>query len=112
MTTPRFAPKLHLEVPKHFGARASVVWLQPGPKSSSDKLDQFGAAQIQHAVALRIRSAILDVADTIEEYARNTQQDYTRLLRVLNGTVIMRLEDIAHADRNLDLGLFGNSRKV
>ena len=57
------------------------------------------AAQYQHAYALRIRSRMESQKVSAKAYADQTNTQYDRLVKILRGQVLMRLEDLAAADR-------------
>jgi hypothetical protein len=69
------------------------------------KLDELGAAQKQHELALAIRRAIRKDSGTLTRYAAKCRIEYDRLTQVLRGDVLMRLEDLASAERNLGIEL-------
>jgi hypothetical protein len=66
-------------------------------------LDQLGTAKFQHAHAQQVRAALAVDGATIASYAKENGIDVTRLGRILRGDVIMRLEDMVNAERNLKL---------
>lgn len=72
---------------------------------SATELDNLASAQIQHSVAVKVRRAILRAGLTIEDAAAENNIDYGRLGRLLRGDIIMRLEDVAWADRTFNLRL-------
>ncbi|WP_166785948.1 hypothetical protein [Cryobacterium sandaracinum] len=70
---------------------------------SESALDQLGTAIRQHAHALQVRAALAADGVTIASYAKENGLDETRLGRILRGDVIMRVEDMVNAERNLKL---------
>jgi hypothetical protein len=58
---------------------------------------------MQHQYARRIRERVKTQNSTLALYADLAEADYTRLGRLLRGDIIMRLEDIANADRTMSL---------
>ena len=75
--------------------------------ADEDVRNQLGAARVQHEIAWRMRSKIAGTEHrTIEKYARSIGADPTRLGRMLRGTVIMRVEDMISAQRNLGVSLW------
>lgn len=70
---------------------------------SESALDQLGGAKLQHAHAQQVRAALAADGATIASYARKNGLDETRLGRILRGDVIMRVEDMVNAERNLKL---------
>jgi len=105
MSTPRFTPRQLCRVPKEFGKVEDPEWLADFGQSDGWR-DQLGAAQMQHRFSYAMRSRIRSVGrGTVLGYAAETGADATRLGRMLRGEVIMRLEDIASAERHLDLSI-------
>ncbi|WP_411700979.1 hypothetical protein [Conyzicola sp.] len=122
-SNPRFKPRDWAANPKHFGSSETIEWLDrprtksktpPANESAPDaekreqhELDQRGAARRQHELALVIRqTAKIRGHYTITAYAEEFGLNYKRLNTILNGTAIMRLEDVANAERNLRVTLF------
>jgi hypothetical protein len=58
----------------------------------------LGAARYQHIYALRIRARMKAKNHNAKSYAAAAGVRYDRLVKVLRGHAIMRLEDIAAAD--------------
>lgn len=56
---------------------------------------------LQHNYACRIRERLKVEDWTFKRYASEAQIEYDRLVRMLRGEVVMRLEDIALADELL-----------
>lgn len=90
--------------PRAFGTRESVRW-KPVRTLSKTELDNLIAAQVHHLVAYRIQLAIRRTGLTREEAAVEYGMGENRLGRLLRGEVVMRLEDIAWADRTFKLGV-------
>jgi len=97
MGNPRYVPKRYTDEPKEFGRARAVTWkpVQPGSE------DQRRAAQIQHDWAVQIRREAATKYGSLAKYAETTGLSYDRLIKVLSGREIMRLEDIAQAERLL-----------
>lgn len=97
MGNPRYVPKRYTDEPKEFGRARAVTWkpVQPGSE------DQRRAAQIQHDWAVQIRRAADARYGSLAKYAEATDLSYDRLIKVMSGREIMRLEDIAQAERLL-----------
>jgi hypothetical protein len=83
MSNPRFSPRRYIEDWESFGRVTGPRWLDD--VRSDHQRDQLAAAQLQHQFALRIYRAIR----------------HQRKAKVMRGEVIMRLEDIAQAERIL-----------
>jgi hypothetical protein len=104
MSSPRFVPKSFAAVPKQFGSASSIAW-KPARAMSPAQRDNLVAAQVQHAIALRIRRRIELSGLTIETAARANDMEPDQLGRLLRGDAIMRLEHIAWAERSFGLDL-------
>lgn len=99
MTNPRFRPARYTTEPKLFGRARVIEWKAPG----EHELVQLVAAQLQHDLAFQIRERLNFGTLTIRDYATNAEISYQRLTRILRGTELMRIEDIATAMIHLDL---------
>ena len=109
MTNPRYEPRSFCKFPAHFGS-FETVWIDV-PPTDFVALDRRGAAQIQHVAALRMRRAIVSSPHkTIEKYAASIGADPSRLARMLRGTIVMRLEDMVNAERNLPIRAWPGGR--
>ena len=104
MSSPRYRPNSYATDPAGFG-RVDVDWIPLDPDASEDQKDQLGASKRQHAIAKAIRAAARRKHGSVREHAELNQINYQRLTGVLRGDLILRLEDIANAERNLDLAL-------
>jgi hypothetical protein len=102
MTTARFTPRSYCTAQAHFGNRREVAWLYASNPSGS-QIDQLRAAQIQHHVAFGIRSALHEFDMSVQDYADQVGVTANRMGRMLRGQIVMKLEDIAAAERLLDL---------
>lgn len=56
---------------------------------------------MQHHICLAMRRAISISPGTVAEYAREADSGPERIGRMLRGELVMRLEDVANADRHL-----------
>lgn len=104
MTSPRFVPRAESATPQLFGKSRRIVWRDLTNRSDS-ALDQHFAAKLQHEYALSVNQGLSRVDQSLREYCLTYGLDYTRWGRVLRGTVIMRLEDVVNAERNLGIRL-------
>lgn len=59
------------------------------------------AARLQHEYAVRINRRLRGLGKTVYDYASMTGTSYDRLTKVLRGVAVMKLEDIAQAERLL-----------
>jgi hypothetical protein len=84
--------------PTAFGYAMTLRW-----KTSEDQIEaaRIQASKIQHLYAVRIRQRMADESVTPKRFATESRISYDRLMKVLRGDVIMRLEDIASADLTL-----------
>lgn len=95
MTDSRYVPRALSDEPGSFGRAEVLKW------KNSDSIGgavRIRAARIQHYYAIRIRRRISDERTTAKEFASKSGISYDRLMKVLRGEMIMRLEDIAAAD--------------
>jgi predicted transcriptional regulator len=78
-----------------FGRAAALRW-----KTSNSPMEQtrINAANLQHLYCVRIRERMTKKLMTAKQFAEASNISYDRLLKVLRGDIIMRLEDIAAAD--------------
>jgi len=76
----------------------SMAW---APKPGDDP-DRVGAAMRQHEIACAIRAAIRSEYTYVSVYAEKFGLKYDRMNALLKGKVIMRFEDVANAERNLE----------
>ena len=95
MAGPRFSPRDFAEDAAGFGRVPAVRW-----RSAADRREEvfLRAAQLQHQQSLRIRKRMEARGLSPKQYAAQAGTNYPRLLRVLRGEAILRLEDIALAD--------------
>ena len=98
MSDPRFRPRAYTSEPNAFGKAANLVWITP---ATDAEMDLCRAAQLQHTYAVRINRRLRETNKTVRDYAEMTGVGYDRLAKVLRGDAIMRLEDIAQANRLL-----------
>lgn len=99
MAGPRFAPRDYAEDVAGFGRVPQLRWVSP--RSDAERTF-LRAAQLQHQYVLRIRARMDACGMSAKQYAARTGTSYARLMRLLRGEVILRLEDIALADLVLD----------
>jgi len=102
VSNPRFEPRAFTEEPDAFGLARRIAWREP----AQGDIDRVNAARLQHQWALAIRKSSKDQFGSVKAYATAAQQNYDRLAKVLRGDAIMRLEDIAAAQRLLEIPSF------
>jgi hypothetical protein len=105
MPKPRFEPRSFSAEPKSFGRAARMLWNPIEEDASEAHRDRAAAARNQHRFAIAIRKAAIERNRTVEDYADVIGQKFGRFNSILNGSAIMRLEDVANAERNLGLKL-------
>lgn len=99
MSDPRFTPRRYTTDPDLFG-KARVVGWQNDLRSVHEQ-DRLAAAQMQHDYAFEIRRRVREQYKSMNQYAQAFGVSYDRLAKVMRGDAIMRLEDIAQAERLL-----------
>lgn len=102
MTNPRFLPRASCAPSTNFGTARPVTW-DSSTGMTESALDQLGTAKLQHAHAQQVRAALAADGTTIASYAKANGIDKTRLGRILRGDVVVRVEDLVNAERNLKL---------
>lgn len=101
MADSRYVPRDYALNPLHFGSLTKPVEWRENMASAAD-LDRLKAAQAQHRYAARIRSSIRSSGPgTTKAFAEVNGLNYARFSRMLRGEIIMRLEDVATAERLL-----------
>ena len=110
MSDPRFRPADCTEEPAGFGKIETLRWksLEEIAATLTPEVHEeervrtatafLGAAQYQHRYARRIRARMNAKNHNAKSYAAVAGLRYDRLVKVLRGHAIMRLEDIAAAD--------------
>jgi hypothetical protein len=104
VSSPRYRPKSYSLDPDSFG-KGPVAWRGLAPNASEDEKDQLGASMRQHAIARAIRAFAQSGHGSVRKYTDVNGINYQRLTGVLRGDLILRLEDIANAERNLGLSI-------
>jgi len=103
MTNARFLARSFAINPDDFGGVENIRWRSDAGYSEA-MLDQFEASRMHHRIALAMRKAIREQYGTDDAYSAASGINRTRLGRLLGGKIVMRLEDIANARRNLGVG--------
>lgn len=93
MSDPRFVPRDFCDDPSAFGKVRDIPWVTPDPKD----LHLLHAATLQHFFAWRIRSELRKSGRSAKSYATFAHTSYDRLMKMLRGEVIMRMEDLGRA---------------
>lgn len=95
---PAYTPRQYAVPAKAFGTHQDISWRSGRSPAEQVRVD---AARLQHEFARRIRDRLRAANLTTRQYAATCARDYDRQLGILNGTAVMRLEDIAQAERIL-----------
>ena len=99
VTDSRYVPRDLSDQPAGFGRGENLIWKTSDVPVESTRIR---AAKIQHFYSLRIRKRMADKPMSAKQFASESGIRYDRLMKVLRGEMIMRLEDIAAADLVLD----------
>lgn len=100
MSDPRFQPRLMATEAdrSNFGKAVRISWLEG---STDLEAKRIAAARLQHAFAVKITATLRDKGLNIRSYAELAGVSYDRMAKVLRGEALMRLEDVADAERLL-----------
>ena len=93
MSNPRFVPRTFATEPAVFGRARLIEWRTV----SEHQKVQLEAAMWQHLVAWSIYRALKANSETLRVYCERTGQPYQRASNMLNGRILMRLEDVVSA---------------
>lgn len=83
---------------RHFGKVVRISWLEGGTDLEEKRI---ATARLQHAISVKIMARLRDNGQNIRSYAELANVSYDRMAKVLRGEALMRLEDVADADRLL-----------
>jgi hypothetical protein len=109
VTKPLFIPMAWSSTPDGFGTSRRMRWRDDRGLSEKD-LDWLALAKIQHEWAWRVHNALARVDMSVKEYAEREGLNYWRVLRLLNGQIVLRLEDVLRVERSLEVQLFSELR--
>ena len=110
MSNPAFEPRSYAKQPELFGKYSVMEWKPIPDGASNTTLDQISAAKRQHVLAMAIREAVMKSATSVRAYATSRHEiEYSRFAAVLRGEAVMKLDDIAYAERDLKLVLWNNA---
>ncbi|MET3206235.1 UNVERIFIED_ORG: hypothetical protein ABIB21_003054 [Arthrobacter sp. UYEF13] len=100
MSDPRYRPKDMVSPAnrRDFGKVQAVDWIEG---RTNVEISRIAAAQLQHALAVKIMERLREKRLSIRAYAELANIGYDRMVKVLRGEAVMRLEDIADAQRLL-----------
>ena len=104
MVSDRYVPRRFAIDDQLFGKERLIKWKSEHRLHGSE-LDQRRASQMQHFAAFAIREALRQSSlyYSIAEYARAVDVSERRMSAVLRGDVVMRIEDLAAAERVLKI---------
>jgi hypothetical protein len=97
MSDPRFRPRDFCVDSNLFGKAEVVEWIS----AVSEQEHLLVAAKIQHYFAWRIRHQIKNSVHPTKVYAVASRTSYDRLMKMLRGETIIRLEDLGRAENIL-----------
>jgi hypothetical protein len=110
MSNPSYEPRSYARQPDLFGKYSVMEWKPIPDDASNTTLDQIAAAKRQHILAMAIHEAVMKSATSVRAYAASRHEiSYTRFAAVLRGEAVMKLDDIAYAERSLKLTLWNNA---
>lgn len=103
MSDPRFVAAFWCaDGPSVFGNKEKIDWKWDAA-TTDDGLDQLRVAQVHHDLVCRLRSALRSRHWTIDDYAREVGYSRDRMGKLMRGTAVLRLEDIAAMERLFEL---------
>lgn len=90
-------PRSFVIPPRDFGRRKPTDWREPDSSWTPLEIAQLEASQLQHQIAYGIVEEYLPHSEfrTITGLAAHLEMPYDRLQRMLNGRIVMALEDIS-----------------
>lgn len=103
MPNPRYRPRQYALDAHDFGKDPSIRWRRAQDLSGTESEAQLAAAQLQHHIAWDVRERLRRAHVSVAEFASVTHTSAVRWRALLNGEVIMRLEDVALAQRALGI---------
>jgi hypothetical protein len=90
-----FEPRTVVSNPKQFGKSSANLEPSDGISASDPR---FGAAQLQHRVANRVREGLLSQGSNLFEFSERSNlspgMKYDRLVRIQRGETLMQLADL------------------
>ena len=109
MSTPSYQPRSYAKQPKLFGTESIMEWKPAPANASGATLDQMAAAKRQHLICIAIHEAISKKASSLASYVGAYHEiEYSRFSSVLRGEAVMKLVDVANAERMLGLSIWNN----
>lgn len=108
MANDRYVPRRFAIDDQLFGKERVIKW-RPQGEFDGLELDRWRASRMQHLAACIIREVVGQSARyfSIADYARAADVSERRMASMLRGEVVMRLEDLATAERLLKVTWIG-----
>jgi hypothetical protein len=103
VSNPRYRPRDYAFDDLDFGREAGIRWRRVHDLDADEAEDQLAAAKLQHTIALTIRERLAKRHSSVAEHADRHHVRAVRWRALLNGDAVMRLEDIAFAQRTLGI---------
>lgn len=94
MSDPKYRPRQWSVEPEAFGKAVQLRW--KAPTTDTERAIVL-AAQLQHLWSVRIRGRARDTGMPIKVLATRMGSSYDRVLKLLRGEAVMRIEDVAAA---------------
>lgn len=93
----RYIPRELAVHPRDFGRRQPTDWKEPDLSWGPREVAQLEAARRQHEIAYGVVEHYLPTSETrtMSGLAADLDMQYDRLQRLLNGRIVMQLEDIS-----------------
>ena len=103
MSNPRYTPRSFVVPPRDFGRRRIAEWRELEPTWTLRERARLDASKLQHAVAYGILEIYLPASEirTITALAGELDMPYGRLQQMLNGQIVMQMEDLQRFRRYL-----------
>src|SRR5690606_2394054 len=99
MSDPKYRPRHWSLEPEAFGKAMRIRWKTP--TTDAEQVIVL-AAQLQHVWSARIRGRARETGMPIKLLATRMGSSYDRVLKLLRGDAVMRIEDVAAAHLALD----------
>lgn len=98
MPNARYIPRMLCLDTLDFGSKKNLRW-KDEDHLRIEEVDYLGAAKLQHQFAMVVNERVDDRFTSLRDYASFAGVKYERWGRLLRGDIVMRLEDIALAQR-------------
>jgi hypothetical protein len=91
-------PRRYTTEPSAFGKAATIGWVEAHNEPEADRL-----LAAQHQYAVRINARVRVKFGSLEGYAEAAGLSYDGISKIVRGEALMRLEDLANAERVLGI---------